>query len=71
VTTLSRHDLWKLRVYYAKQVLLCRGWVYWDLFLFTMRRLPDDVRPPHCGACSAGKHEDCSGWCYCDCEYNK
>lgn len=24
-----------------------------------------------CGACSAGKHEDCSGWCFCDCEHNR
>lgn len=23
-----------------------------------------------CGACSAGNHVDCSGWCFCDCEYN-
>ena len=23
-----------------------------------------------CGACSAENHVDCSGWCFCDCEYN-
>jgi hypothetical protein len=72
VTTLSRRDLWRLRVYYAKQVLLCRGWVYWELFVYAMRRSPGEASMPGlCGACSAGKHEDCSNWCYCNCEYNK
>jgi hypothetical protein len=73
MTTLSRRDLWKLRVYYAKQVLLGRGWVYWELFVYAMRRSPgvDTSTPGLCGACSAGKHEDCSNWCYCNCEFNR
>lgn len=30
------------------------------------------VGEPHrCGACSAGKHVDCSNWCFCDCEHNR
>ena len=24
-----------------------------------------------CGACSDGNHKNCSGWCVCDCQYNK
>lgn len=24
-----------------------------------------------CGACSRGAHVDCSGWCFCDCEFNR
>jgi len=24
-----------------------------------------------CGACSAGRHQDCSNWCFCDCEHNR
>lgn len=27
--------------------------------------------PHRCGACSAGKHADCSNWCFCDCEHNR
>lgn len=22
-----------------------------------------------CGACSEGRHPDCSGWCFCGCGY--
>lgn len=45
MTTLSRRDLWKLRVYYAKQVLLGR-WVYWDLLVYSMRRSPGAEHVP-------------------------
>lgn len=24
-----------------------------------------------CGACGRGAHVDCSGWCFCDCEFNR
>lgn len=23
-----------------------------------------------CGACRKGDHENCSNWCFCDCEFN-
>lgn len=26
---------------------------------------------PRCGACSAGRHVDCSGWCFCGCGYGR
>jgi hypothetical protein len=29
------------------------------------------VRTNRCGACGEGRHEDCSGWCFCTCEYNR
>lgn len=30
-----------------------------------------DPGPFLCGACSSGRHEDCSHWCFCDCEHNR
>jgi hypothetical protein len=29
------------------------------------------TRDNKCGACSEGRHQDCSNWCFCDCEFNR
>jgi hypothetical protein len=30
----------------------------------------NQYRDNQCRACGLGHHADCSGWCFCDCEFN-
>jgi hypothetical protein len=33
--------------------------------------LPPARPKQQCGACRKGDHENCSNWCFCDCEFNR
>lgn len=42
-----------------------------QLEVSAMRKLRAQAERLKCGACSEGRHVDCSGWCFCTCEFNR